>query len=69
MANDITDQERQFLESLRQKRSHDLRVTIEYMQGAWDVTMTEPGTKRLARGTGATFGEAWDNMQPTQFEP
>jgi hypothetical protein len=74
MANDqfeITEQEQQFLEGLRDKskRSYDVRVVIEHIQGAWDVTIEEPGTKRIARGTGATFDEAWDNMIPTQFEP
>ena len=44
-------------------------MVIEHIQGAWDVTIEEPGTKRIARGTGATFDEAWDNMIPTQFEP
>ena len=74
MTNDqfeITEQEQQFLEGLRDKskRSYDVRIVIEHMQGAWDITMMEPGTKRAARGTGATFDEAWDNMLPTQFEP
>jgi hypothetical protein len=68
---DITDQERQFLEILREwdRLAGDYQVVIERRQGAWDATMTELGTQRVARGTGATFDEAWYNMTPTQFEP
>jgi hypothetical protein len=74
MANDqfdITVQEQQFLRILREWNtvSQDFQVMIEHVHGAWDVTMKEIGAPRLARGTGATFDEAWDNMQPTQFEP
>jgi hypothetical protein len=68
---DITDQEQQLPEILREWDTvpGDHQVVIEHIQGVWDTTMKELGTKRVARGTGATFDEAWYNMEPTQFEP
>jgi hypothetical protein len=68
---DITAQEQQFLEFLREwdTMPEDYQVVIEHVQGVWDATTKELGTKRVARGTGASFDEAWNNMEPTQFEP
>jgi hypothetical protein len=68
---DVTDQEQQFLEIMRDmnKRLQDVQVVINRIQGVWDVTMKELGTERIARGTGATFDEAWNNVTPIQFEP
>jgi len=40
------------------------QVIIERRDGAWDISMKELGTTRGARGTGATFDAAWDNMDP-----
>jgi hypothetical protein len=45
----------------------DCRMTIEHRDGAWEITMsTAPhGKDHAARGVGATFDQAWDNMNPT----
>jgi hypothetical protein len=61
----LTDEERQLIEILRRdfaKRGNQL--VIEWREGAWDITLKELGTKRGARGTGATFEAAWRNMEP-----
>jgi hypothetical protein len=68
-----TDQEQQFLESMREMdtQPEDYRVVIERTQGVWDVTlssgwlrMKQGGVDVIARGTGATFQAAWGNMAP-----
>jgi hypothetical protein len=62
----VTDAERQLIESLRQLRPGDdnLRLVIELADGGWEIDMSEPGTKRGARGVGITFDQAWDGMDP-----
>jgi hypothetical protein len=63
---DITQQEQQMLELLREWAGGDqYRLLIERQDGAWDITLSEVGKPHTARGTGATFGEAWDDMAPT----
>jgi hypothetical protein len=43
---------------------------IEHRDGAWDVAMEAViGTKsRKARGTGATFAQAWDTVHRIDWE-
>jgi hypothetical protein len=49
------------------KEKDDCRMLIEHRDGAWDITMSVAphDVNHTARGTGATFGEAWNNMNPT----
>jgi len=61
---DVTVQERQLIEDLRQWGKVNYRLQIEIVDGVWDVAVRELGTKRAARGTGATFDDAWDGMAP-----
>jgi hypothetical protein len=66
---DLTEQERQLIECIREQRQHDFfRVEIELQDGAWNITLTErDGAKpvRSGRGVGQTFDQAWDNINPT----
>ena len=75
---DLTDQERQMIEIIRENAdTTEFRLLIERRDGAWDITMSARGLAGLspfrpsrpkgegsARGVGATFDEAWDNMNP-----
>lgn len=64
---DISEQERQMVEILREwGQRDDCRLLIELQDGAWNITLsTEPHDERhKARGTGASFNAAWDNVDP-----
>jgi hypothetical protein len=41
-------------------------IGIERNHGAWETSLKQFGTKRGARGVGATFDIAWDNMGPLE---
>lgn len=68
---ELTEQERQLVEILREwDHLGDHRLTIE-RHGAWDVALQQqddPG--RVIRGIGPTFAEAWDTMDlvPTEIQ-
>ena len=60
---ELSEEETQLIEILREWDGDDAyQLIIE--DGAWDLSMKELGTSRGARGTGATFDAAWDNMDP-----
>jgi len=59
----LSEEETQLIEILREWDGDDAyQLIIERRDGAWDLSMKELG--RGARGTGATFDAAWDNMDP-----
>jgi hypothetical protein len=63
----ISSQEEQMCEMIReQSASDEFRLTVERRDGAWDITLsTAPhDQRRMSRGTGTTFNDAWDNMAP-----
>jgi len=65
---DLSEQETQLIEILREwggvvKDPYEMR--IEQRDGAWEISLQELGTSRVARGVGATFDAAWDNMDPS----
>ena len=67
-----TEQERQMVEVVRDHRvdaSSDFRLLVQRQDGAWDVTLSIAPHDELntSRGTGATFNDAWDNMEPSEF--
>ena len=67
---ELTAQERQLVEILREWDHLGVyRLTIE-RHGQWDVALKQQGTKRVVRGTGTTFAEAWDEMDlaPTDIQ-
>lgn len=65
---DITEQEQQMLELLREwNKSKNYQLQIEIVDGVWDIAMKELGTQSAARGTGESFKAAWDNMTPLRF--
>ena len=47
--------------------AEDFRMTVEYRAGVWEVSMSTAahGKDTASRGFGATFNEAWANMNPT----
>jgi hypothetical protein len=63
----VTSSERQLIECLRQWKQGkpNWQILIEINDGVWDVTMKESGTRIAGRGTGGTFADAWNGMQPT----
>ena len=68
MENNLTEQERLMLEMLREwSGKDDCCMLIEHRDGAWDITssIAPHDVNHTARGTGASFVEAWNNMNPT----
>jgi hypothetical protein len=64
---ELTVQERQMIEVLREwTGASEYGLHIERQDGAWNITLTEftDDKKMGARGSGATFDEAWDRMDP-----
>jgi hypothetical protein len=73
MQFEISDQERQFIEMLREWSGEDDHcIEIRHALGAWEIKLSMPwpqkGTpekEKWSRGAGATFDEAWDNVNPS----
>jgi hypothetical protein len=64
-ALELSEQEAELIHILRQWKAKDAyQICIERRDGAWDISMKEFGTNRGARGTGATFDAAWDDINP-----
>jgi hypothetical protein len=62
---ELSGQESQLIQILREWDGKDAyQMIIERRDSAWDISLREFGTNRGARGTGATFDAAWDNMAP-----
>jgi hypothetical protein len=62
---ELSAQESQLIGILREWDGKDAyQIVIERREGAWDIILKEFGTNRGARGTGATFDAAWDDMAP-----
>ena len=61
------EQERQLLKILRewQGDDDDYRIEISYLLGAWEVKLSLPEKGKWARGVGATFSKAWDDVSPS----
>ena len=71
----FTEQETQLVATLREAQGgaagEDFSLLIERRQGAWDIALssaivgkTLKAKTHKARGTGATFNQAWDEMKP-----
>ena len=60
---ELTEQERQLVEILREwDQLGENRLTIE-RHGVWGLVLERQGTgEKVVRGTGPTFAEAWDEM-------
>jgi len=71
---EFTEQETQLIATLREAQGdpdEDFSLQIERRQGAWDIALssvivgkTLKSKTHKARGTGATFNQAWDEMNP-----
>ena len=65
---EITEQERQLLECLREEKlpGDSLLLLIDGGSEAWHVTLSaQQGNKRLAgKGSGDSFAKAWDDIAP-----
>jgi hypothetical protein len=64
--------ENQLLALLRGEDIKSFTLTIEWLDGAWEVVVCEPPSEELprggkARGVGATFHEAWRSIIGLQF--
>jgi hypothetical protein len=67
MPKRFTEQERQLIEILREwSDSDDVRLELEYKDGVWEIILSRAphDSGHTARGTGATFAQAWDNVNP-----
>jgi len=54
----------EIIDELERARTN-FSVTIQHVGGAWEIKMWSAEVKGGgARGVGATFAEAWDNMAP-----
>lgn len=65
----MTEQEQQLLTVLRENAdAAEFRLVIERRDGAWDIALSGRETvgakEGSARGVGATFDAAWDDMSP-----
>ena len=49
----------------------DFRMTVEYRAAVWEVSMSTAahGKDTASRGFGATFNEAWENMNRKWADP
>ncbi|MFY9836085.1 MAG: hypothetical protein WAK55_06370 [Xanthobacteraceae bacterium] len=57
----LTEQEQQLIECIRRlKEPDEFSVTITRGNRAWEIDMS--AGKMKARGVGATFDAAWDNV-------
>ena len=66
---DLTDQERQLIECLRQQPAawaDSFGISIRLEDGAWEVEMHSG--KIQGRGVGPTFAAAWDGITGLQFD-
>jgi hypothetical protein len=54
------------LEIIREIDADGFRLIIERRDGAWEVSVAGMSREELltARGIGANFDEAWDNVAP-----
>jgi hypothetical protein len=64
--------ESQLLALLRGEDIKSFILTIEWLDGAWEIVVCEPPSEELprggrARGVGATFHEAWHSIAGLQF--
>jgi hypothetical protein len=69
---DLSEQEGQLIEIFREWGGVDAyRLAIERRDGAWDVSLKQlggpPDNRAAARGTGATFDAACDDMISIHF--
>ena len=69
---EITTQEQQLIEIIREQRGGEFSLLIERRGGAWDITLSSSMRDRKGRvkvgkaiGTGSSFDKAWDNMDPS----
>jgi hypothetical protein len=67
---ELTEQESQLLEMIRGlDEGEQLRLAVARRNGQWDVIVSAPPVVRHnARGVGATFDAAWDNLVPLEME-
>ena len=66
MDNELSGQELQMLQMIREWSGKDYyRLVLERRDGAWEIELSIPLEKKIARGVGNTFDEAWDNTMPT----
>ena len=66
---DLTAQERQLIECLRQQPAAwagSFSISIRLEDGAWEIEMRSG--KIEGRGVGASFGAAWDGITGLQFD-
>jgi hypothetical protein len=63
---EITEQEQQLIEILREQEGRDFSLTIGRQDGAWEVafSVAPHDARNESRGVGASFAEAWDGMSP-----
>jgi hypothetical protein len=61
----LTEAEREFIEIMREAPA-ELKLTIEFLDGAWEVAMSAVigGRRHTSRGTGRTFSDAWGCTDP-----
>ena len=67
-ALEVSKAEEDMIMSIREWAGHDdYYLLIQHRGNAWDITLSlaphDPDHR--ARGTGATFDQAWDDMDPT----
>lgn len=62
----LTEQEHQLIEYIRRLKDPDeFSITVSRGNGAWEIGMS--AGKMKARGVGATFDAAWDNVTGLSF--
>jgi hypothetical protein len=63
----LSTEEQLLIEALRAvSGSVTYRMVIEFRDGAWELSQTVGDRGHTGRGTGRTFSEAWNNMNPTR---
>ena len=68
MKPELTEEELQMIEIIREwTGAAEYRLLIEREDGAWNITLSEAPHDQghTARGTGASFNDAWNDMAPS----
>jgi len=66
----MTEQESKLLRVLNEQEGAktDFKLWIERVDGAWEIKLWSGDVKGSgARGVGATFAKAWDDMSPVSW--
>jgi hypothetical protein len=64
----LTTQELEMIDILRCDERQDFTLAVRFKEGRWFIDLHVPHlSPQRTEGEGATFSEAWDDLQPLWF--